>query len=42
MLLEIIKKGIDKVTLDELTTLYNTKKIATIKVADNKLLFIYE
>lgn len=42
MLLEIIKKGIDKVTHDELTTLYNTEKIATIKVADNELVFTQE
>lgn len=41
-MLEIIKKGIANVTIEELETLYNTENIATIKVSDNKLVFIQE
>lgn len=42
MLLEIIKKSIDNITLEEIEMLYNTYKVATIKVADNQLTFIQE
>ncbi len=41
MLLDIIKKGIDNITVEDIEMLYNTG-IATIKVADNELLFVNE
>ena len=41
MLLDIIKKSIEDITLNELEYLYSLG-IATIKVADNKLLFVQE
>lgn len=41
MLLDIIKKGIDNITLEDIEMLFNTE-ITTVKVADNELLFINE
>ncbi len=41
MLLDIIKKGIDNITLEDIEMLFNAG-IATVKVADNELLFINE
>lgn len=42
MLENIIKKDIASITLEDLDNLYNTYNVATIKVADNKLLFVCE
>lgn len=42
MLKNIIKKDIASITLQDLENLYNTYNVATIKVADNELLFVNE
>lgn len=42
MLVNIIKKSIEDITLEELYQLYNNQNIATIKVNDNQLEFIQE
>jgi len=41
-MLDIIKKSIEDITLNELYQLYLKHNIATIKVADNQLEFIQE
>lgn len=42
MLVNIIKKSIEDITLEELYQLYQLNNIATIKVNDNQLAFIQE
>lgn len=42
MLLDIIKKGIDNITINDLEMLYNAYNIATIRVANNELVFVQE
>lgn len=42
MLLDIIKKGIDNITINDLEMLFNTYNIATIKSSGNELVFIQE
>lgn len=42
MLLNIIKKSIADITIEELYQLYNTQHIATTKASDNELVFTQE
>jgi len=42
MLVNIIKKDIASITLEDLENLYNTYNVATVKVAENQLEFIQE
>lgn len=42
MIENIIKKNIASITLEDLDNLYNTYNVATIKVADNELVFTQE
>lgn len=42
MIENIIKKDIASITLEDLDNLYNTYNVATIKVADNELIFTQE
>lgn len=42
MIENIIKKDIASITLEDLDNLYNTYNVATIKVADNELVFTQE
>ena len=42
MLLDIIKKDIDKITLQDLYDLYNFSKVSVIKINDHTVEFIKE
>lgn len=42
MLLDIIKKDINKITLKELYDLYNFSKVSVIKINDHTVEFIKE